>query len=402
MKSEWRKVRLGDVCEKITKGTTPTTLGMHFVNQGINFIKSESITANKRLDASKFAYIDSETHEKLSRSQIVENDILFSMAGIYLGKTEIVQQKDTPANTNQAVAIIRVSEKTSHEYIYYYLNQLSIQRFINISVAQSAQPNINLKQIGDITISLPPLPTQRTIAATLSCLDDKIELNNRINANLEAQAQAVFKSWFVDFEPFKDGRFVDSELGRIPKGWRVKTLGEIATVTMGQSPDGSSYNESGDGVVFYQGRAEFGWRFPKNRLFTTQPKRMAKKGDILLSVRAPVGDINAANENCCIGRGLAAINSDNSSFVLYLMKSLKEQMEQYNSQGTVFGCINKNDLNGLKIIIPPASTIEKFEGLCSCIDKTIFNLEIQSRSLAIIRDTLLPKLMSGEVEVGNN
>jgi type I restriction enzyme S subunit len=228
-----------------------------------------------------------------------------------------------------------------------------------------------------------------------------LEPGYQINHNLEQMAQAIFKSWFVDFEPFKDGKFVDSELGRIPEGWRVGVLNEIATITMGQSPDGNSYNESGNGTVFYQGRAEFGWRFPMNRLFTTQPKRMAKKGDALMSVRAPVSDINVANENCCIGRGLAAISSDNSSFVLYLMKSLKEQIEQYNGQGTVFGCINKDDLNKLKIIMPPYHAINKFNNLCSLIDKSIFNFEVQSRTLTAIRDALLPNLMSGELSVAD-
>ena len=119
-----------------------------------------------------------------------------------------------------------------------------------------------------------------------------------INQNLEAQAQAIFKSWFVDFEPFQDGKFVDSELGPIPKGWQVGTLQDIAQITMGQSPSGDSYNEDGDGCVFYQGRAEFGSRFPTRRLFTTSPKRMAQAGDVLLSVRAPVGDLNLSYENC--------------------------------------------------------------------------------------------------------
>ena len=244
-----------------------------------------------------------------------------------------------------------------------------------------------------------PLPTQRAIAATLSCLDDKIELNNRINVNLEAQAQAIFKSWFVDFEPFKDGEFIESELGMIPKGWRVGVLSDVAAITMGQSPDGSSYNETGEGTVFYQGRAEFGWRFPVTRLYTTEPKRMAKKGDVLMSVRAPVGDINIANEDCCIGRGLAAINSSFSSFLLYAVQSLKPQLDRFNGEGTVFGSINKDSLNWMNILIPPQKIIQDFETTISAIDAEIYINEKQSRALAAIRDALLPRLLSGEIEV---
>jgi type I restriction enzyme S subunit len=185
----------------------------------------------------------------------------------------------------------------------------------------------------------------------------------------------------------------------IPKGWKVGTIGEICKITMGQSPDGSSYNEAGNGTVFYQGRAEFGWRYPSNRLYTTQPKRMAKKGDVLLSVRAPVGDINVADEDCCIGRGLAAINCKNTSFILYLMQSLKTQLESYNGEGTVFGCINKDDLHGIKIIIPSNEVVAKYENVCTIMDSAIFNYSQQSRDLATIRDALLPKLVSGEIEV---
>ena len=130
-------------------------------------------------------------------------------------------------------------------------------------------------------------------------------------------ARAIFKSWFVNFGPW------GSEM---PDDWQ-EFLSEIANF-MGQSPDGSSYNENGNGTVFYQGRAEFGTRFPSRRLFTTQPKRMAEKGDVLISVRAPVGDLNVAYESCCLGRGLAGIQSINSfqSFVLYTMFALRRNL----------------------------------------------------------------------------
>jgi type I restriction enzyme S subunit len=126
---------------------------------------------------------------------------------------------------------------------------------------------------------------------------------------------------------------------------------------------------------------------------------MAKQGDVLLSVRAPVGDINVANEDCCIGRGLAAINCEYTSFILYLMQSLKTQLESYNGEGTVFGCINKDDLHGIKIIIPSKEVVVKFENVCTIIDSIISNYSQQSRSLATIRNTLLPKLMGGEIDV---
>ena len=180
-------VTLDSITTKITKGTTPTSVGCTFENSGVNFIKSESLGNSRNIDRSKFAFISEQTHEKLKRSQIEKNDILFSMAGMFLGKTGIVTDDLVPANTNQAVAIIRIdTEKANHEYVYYYLNQRSVVQAVNASSAQSAQPNINLKQIGQIEIDLPERKLQDKIVSILSAIDFKIEKNNQINENLAA------------------------------------------------------------------------------------------------------------------------------------------------------------------------------------------------------------------------
>lgn len=180
---------LSEITSVITKGTTPTSVGCSFSKNGINYIKSESITSSRTLDKSKYAFISEETHQKLKRSQIKENDILFSMAGMFLGKTSIVQADDVPANTNQAVAIIRiVPEQANYLYVYYYLNQKNIVTWINSLSGQSAQPNINLKQIGEIEIPLPDRIIQDTIVEMLSAIDSRIELNTAINENLHLQA----------------------------------------------------------------------------------------------------------------------------------------------------------------------------------------------------------------------
>lgn len=176
-------------------------------------------------------------------------------------------------------------------------------------------------------------------------------------------------------------------------------LSDIANITMGQSPAGTSYNEEGVGTVFYQGRGEFGWRYPTQRLFTTEPKRMAKAGDVLMSVRAPVGDLNLAYEDCCIGRGLAAISCDYPSYCLYLMRSLSKKLDAYNGEGTVFGPINGKALKGLEIALPGIDDIATFEAMVAPIDAQIRCNETESRSLSQLRDALLPKLMSGEIDV---
>ena len=189
----------------------------------------------------------------------------------------------------------------------------------------------------------------------------------------------------------------------MPNDWREGALSEIATITMGQSPDGSSYNEDGIGTIFYQGRAEFDSRFPTRRLFTTQPKRMAAKGDVLMSVRAPVGDLNVAHESCCIGRGLAGIQSNNGSqsFLLYTMFALKQHLNVFNGEGTVFGSINKNDMASLPVLIPSGNVLRQFEELVSPMDATIEANYAESCNLQSARESLLPRLMSGELSVAD-
>jgi len=215
-----------------------------------------------------------------------------------------------------------------------------------------------------------------------------------VNHHLEQLAQAIFKSWFVDIKPWG---------GKQPSDWRDGTLNEIANITMGQSPDGASYNEVGLGSVFYQGCADFGSRFPSRRLFTTQPKRMAAKGDVLISVRAPVGDLNVAFEPCCLGRGLAAIqsNSDCQSFILYTMLTLKQHLDRFNSEGTVFGSINKNDMANLPVLIPSDDAIRQFEELVHPMDKAIEANYAETCNLIAARDALIHRLMSGELTVAD-
>ena len=341
-------------------------------------------------------------HRKIERYKIKYNDFVLAMTGATIGKVGRYIS-DVPSYVNQRVLLFKSKEGYDHSFIYYTINSYVFSQYVlNHIDSESAQPNISANTISKFSFKIPAnISDQRKIAGILSALDAKIENNNKINANLEAQAQALFKSWFVDFTPFKDQPFVDSELGPIPQGWKVGTLGDIANIIMGQSPAGSSYNERGNGVIFYQGRTEFGFRFPNVRLYTTMPKRYAEPMSILLSVRAPVGDINVAIEKCCIGRGLASISSKRGlhSFLLYLVKSLKNRLEVFNGEGTVFGSINKNTLMQFKIIIPPIEMQEKFNEIIQRHDCMVLELHKEIINLSTQRDTLLPKLMSGEIKL---
>ena len=309
--------------------------------------------------------------------------------------------KDYIASTK--LMVIRANKGFNPKYLYQLLrNNTTINTLQMLAESRSGTfPQITFSELSNIEIDVPSEENQDLIVTILSSLDAKIETNNKLNEKLEEMAQAIFKSWFVDFEPFKDKPFHETELGMIPEGWEVGSLSDIATITMGQSPCGTSYNENGEGIIFYQGRTEFGFRFPSVRLYTTAPSRFAEVGSTLMSVRAPVGDINMALLRCCIGRGVASIksNCDCDSYIYYLMKSLKKRFDIYNGEGTVFGSVGRDTLRGLLITIPPSSVISDFEMNISKIDLRIKTNELESQRLASLRDTLLPRLMSGELIV---
>jgi very-short-patch-repair endonuclease len=196
-------------------------------------------------------------------------------------------------------------------------------------------------------------------------------------------------------------RLVQSELGEIPEGWRVDKLGNQFRITMGQSPPGSTYNENGEGLPFYQGRVDFGFRFPARQVFCTASTRFAEAGDTLVTVRAPVGDVNMAIERCAIGRGIAAVRhmTGSRSYTYYFVRSLRAFFETFEAEGTVFGAINKEGFSSIKHVVPPRRLVERFEDLCKPLDDQIETNERESRNLAALRDALLPRLISGELRV---
>ena len=371
---------------KVITGKTPRTSILENYGGKIPFL-----TPSDNL-SEKFSPTTSKTLTKIGLNEVKNcllpsKSICVSCIGSDLGKVVLTKK---PTVTNQQFNSIVPNEENDADFIYYLMTVVG--KHLNyLSKTSTAVPIINKSTFANYEIEIPNIKEQKRIGKILSSLDD----------NLEQQAQALFKSWFVDFDPFKDRKFVDSELGKIPEGWKVGYLSEIADIIMGQSPNGSTYNENGEGIIFYQGRAEFGTRFPSIRLFTTNPTRIAPANSILISVRAPVGDINITHKECCIGRGLASAVSrtNKSAFLLYTLFSLKSDLDKFNAEGTVFGSINRKALETLKILIPTNDIISKFEAIVASMDQQILTLHLESENLKILRDTLLPKLMSGERSV---
>ncbi len=333
-------------------------------------------------------------------------DVLISAAGT-LGKTVIFDGKPSYFQDSNIVWVDNDEKTVINSFLYYFY-----QTNPWIKTTGSTINRLYNNDIKNLEISFPDLIKQQSIAAVLSALDKKITLNKQINARLEEMAKTLYDYWFVQFDfpdangkPYKSsgGEMVfDETLKReIPKGWEVKSLNQVADIVMGQSPDGASYNLEQEGTIFFQGSTDFDWRFPNVRQYTTSPTRFAQKGDILLSVRAPVGDLNISPFECCIGRGLAALRSKsgNNSFLFYVMKYFKTVFERRNTEGTTFGSITKDDLHSLKLVVPADNVLEKYNEIASKYDEMIFIRSQQNHQLTQLRDFLLPMLMNGQVSV---
>ncbi len=388
--SNWKTYKLSDFAE---------------INPRISLKQGNeySFVEMKDLDAT-FKYVTPSAKKELKGGAKFENgDTLFARITPCLENGKICQVKELENNVgfgSTEFLIFRGKDNISDTDFVYYLMRSDYVRnnAIQMMSGTSGRQRVEKSALEELEIQVPDLTTQKEIAQILTSLDDKIELNLQMNQTLEAMAQAIFKEWFVDFNfPGFDGELVDG----LPKGWRMGNLGDEFNLIMGQSPPGTSYNEIGEGMVFYQGRTDFGFRFPTNRLYTTEPKRIAKPLDTLVSVRAPVGDINMANEMCCVGRGLSSVRhkSDAYSFTYYMMKNLEPVFNGFEGEGTVFGSINKSNFESIEIIVPSDEIVSEFEIVANPIDDKILENTKQIQTLTQTRDTLLPRLMSGSIEI---
>ena len=337
-------------------------------------------------------------------------DILLSNIRPYFRKTWLATHD---GGCNADVLCIRVkSPQCIPKYLYYLFTTDSFVNDYLKSCKGAKMPRGDVNRLLAFEFHLPDLPTQLRIAGILGSLDEKIEINRRKIAELEALAKTIYDYWFVQFDfpdangrPYKSsgGEMVWSEqLKReVPRGWEVVTLFSVAEIVMGQSPPGETFNEDGRGTLFFQGSSDFGDVSPSNRIFTTEPKRMARKGDILLSVRAPVGATNLALSSCCIGRGLAALRGRKccNVFIQQTLKTVESRFAAKNIDGTTFGSLSRDELRGILLAQPSPNISKAFDEIASPIEEAIRNAVLVIQELTKQRNMLLPLLMNGQVEV---
>jgi type I restriction enzyme S subunit len=413
MSKGWKAYSLSELTSVITKGTTPSTYGFNFEDSGINYIRAQSLNYDGTIDEDVFSFISEEAHSKLKRSQLKSGDILFSMAGAYLGMVGMVKESFCPANTNQAVGIIRVnSSLVDPKFVEYSLRNPSTVAFVNAQSGQSAQPNINLTEIGNLSFKFPPLPEQKAIASILSALDDKIELNLAMNKTLEEMAMALYKHWFVDFGPFQDGEFVDSELGLIPEGWEVKMFGDIVIKYIDNRGKTPPIVE--EGIPLLEVKHIRSNLFPNlqtqkkvtSDVYNSWFRSHLEENDIIISTVGTTGltCLVPREHQVCIAQNLLGIRFNSTklprAFMFYLMKSsyFLNQIEN-RLVITVQNSIKRKDLNIIPVISPPHTHLQGFANqVDDYLDKIESNIN-ENITLTTLRDTLLPKLISGEVRV---
>lgn len=396
--SEWQECLVEDIAAEHKHAMSTGPFGSaisskFFVDNGVPVIRGGNLSpeVGVRVKDEGLVFVTEEKATEFERSVVMHGDIVFTCWGTInqIGLIDETSRYKKYIISNKQMKLSVDSKKADHRFIYYLFSSPDKQSEILNNGIGAAVPGFNLGQLKKMPLFLPPPEDQRAIADVLTSLDDKIDLLHRQNKTLEAMSETLFRQWFVE------------DAG---DDWEEAKLPDEFDFEMGTSPKGDTFNQDGEGMPMYQGNADFGFRFPQRRIYTTAPKRTAKAGDTLISVRAPVGAQNMASETCCIGRGVAAFRLKyNSSFTAYTYHKLRAMMtefKQFNAEGTVFGSISKRDVSELPIVLPPSDRVEMFEEQVGPIDaKVIANCK-QIFSLETIRDTLLPKLMSGEVRVG--
>lgn len=403
MKNNWPEVRLGDHVE-LTAG---------FAFKSSRFTENPDDVPLVKGATVQQGYIDWQTAprwpaaevDEYKRFELVPGDVVLAMdrpwveAGLKYGW---IKSRDPRSLLVQRVARLRGMHGLRTAFIRYIVGSPQFTDYIRPIVTGVNVPHISGDQIRDFRFQLPPEEVQDQIVSVIDAYDEAIENNTRRIAILEEMARAIYREWFVNFRfpGHEQVEMVESAVGRVPAGWEIASLRELCHLTMGQSPKSEHYNEDGIGLPFHQGVTDFGPRFPTNRIYCTVDNRVAEAGDVLFSVRAPVGRINIAPAKLVLGRGLSAIRSKagQQEFLFYQLRDLFKEEDSMGG-GTIFKSVTKADMLAIRLLAPSASVVEVFETIVRPVSAQIDNLAKRNAILREARDHLLRRLISGEIDV---
>lgn len=408
---EWKYYKMDDVIDEISMGPFGSDVKKEFyVNKGIPILNGSNLQGFK-LQENSFGYLTEEKADSLNKCNAHRGDIIVTHRGT-LGQIVYV-----PSDSKYDRYVISQSQfrfrckpdLVDVQYLVYYFHTREGQYKILANASQVGVPALAraTSTFRLIDIKLPSLADQRRIASILSSLDRKIELNNKINADLEEMAQAIFKNWFVDFEPFKDGKFVDSELGMIPEGWKVGRLTDVIKLMPGGTPKTSEplYWDNGT-IPFFSPKDVNGvYCFATEKHITEAglnkcSSNLYPKDTIFITCRGTVGKVCLTACDMAMNQSnyaLKAIDGYSQYYVFFLVKSVVERLIK-KSNGAVFSAITSKDFDEVTLI-PSQKAVEDFTNVIDGFFRRIFAIGTESSRLSLLRDTLLPRLMSGEIEV---
>lgn len=419
---EWKEVRLGNVCEIYGRigfrGYTTNDL-VDTPKEGAISLSPKNII-NGELNLEQCTYIKWDKYYESPEIMINPNEIVITKTGSSVGRTTFVRRVVHPMTLNpQLVVLKNISENA--EFLSYYIKSALFQSVLKSIVVGSAIPTLSQKNLANLMINVPKeVEDQRRIASILSSLDRKIELNNKINADLEEMAQAIFKNWFVDFEPFKNGKFVDSELGMIPEGWKVSQIADIPHILEnGKRPKGGAVEKGIPSVGAEHVKGMCTYDYSKTKYINCEFAAKLKTGKIngyeLMIYKdggkpgyfIPNFSIFGEGypfENCYLNEHVFKLDFDgNKEFNIfcYFFFKTEQIMSYFNAQGAKAAIpgINKKDVENIYIFSPDNESVIKFGEFAYPLFKQMLKNAIENRTLSLLRDTLLPRLMSGEIEI---
>lgn len=345
-------------------------------------------------DYSTTRFVSEDTYKTWFRGHPKAGDILFVCKGSP-GRTNWVPDPVDFCIAQDMVSVRANPELVYPKYLFAALRSSIVQSQIQNMHVGTMIPHFKKGDFDKLKIPLLSKDAQIKVGDLYFDISERISVLKKNSETLEAIALATFKSWFINFDISELNEESD-----LPNGWHLSTVDKVFTLTMGQSPPGDTYNNEGNGIPFYQGRTDFGFRFPTLRMHCSAPTRFAEIGDTLVSVRAPVGDVNMAIERCCIGRGLASLrHTKYKSFAFYTARNLEAHFKNFDGEGTIFGSINKKAFQELPVVVPSEKELDAFEAIAQPIDSKIVSNEMQIRTLVELRDALLPRLMTGQLNI---
>lgn len=398
---EWKEVRLGDIADVQTGPFGSQLHKSDYIAEGIPCIMPTNIGSHLNFIVDGIAHVSEVDANRLSRHLTKFGDIIYARRGD-IEKCAYVTTNEEKWLCGTGCLKIRCNNGVNSRFIAYQLSTAECKKWITGNAVGTTMLNLSKGILSKLPLLVPSHEDQRRIASILSSLDRKIELNNKINADLEEMAQAVFKNWFVDFEPFKNGKFVDSELGMIPEGWKVGSPYEYVKVVYGAPYKSAKFNDNGEGLPLIRIRD---LKDCNPQFYTPEilpQTEYVNKGDIVAGMDAEFvphiwkGNTGLLNQRVC--KLMPQQTSISNLFVLYLMKPELEFVQSYKT-GTTVSHLGKADIDKFVVVLPPLKVVEECSKILDSILQRIKNISAESRILSTLRDTLLPRLMSGELEV---